>query len=41
MLDGLGIASGVDAVEVAEAAVWMCGLLGHEPPGRATRALAR
>lgn len=40
MLDGLGIDSGVDAVKVAEAAVWMCGLLGREPPGRATRALA-
>lgn len=40
MLDGLGIESGVDAVKVAEAATWMCGLLGREPPGRATRALA-
>lgn len=40
MLDGLGIESGVDALKVAEAAVWMCGLLGREPPGRATRALA-
>lgn len=40
MLDGLGIESGVDAVKVAEAAVWMCGLLGRQAPGRATRALA-
>lgn len=40
MLDGLDIESGVDAVKVAEAAVWMCGLLDREPPGRATRALA-
>ena len=41
MLDGLGVESGVDAVKVAEAATWMCGLLGREPPGRATRALAK
>jgi hydroxymethylglutaryl-CoA lyase len=41
MLDGLGIETGVDAVKVAEAATWMCGLLGREPPGRATRALAK
>ncbi|MGH2376931.1 MAG: hydroxymethylglutaryl-CoA lyase [Candidatus Limnocylindria bacterium] len=40
MLDGLGVETGVDAVKVAEAATWMCGLLGREPPGRATRALA-
>jgi hydroxymethylglutaryl-CoA lyase len=41
MLDGLGIECGVDAGKVAEASRWMCGLLGREPPGRATRALAR
>lgn len=41
MLDGLGIETGVDVRKVAEAAVWMCGLLDREPPGRATRALAR
>lgn len=40
MLDGLGIESGVDVRKVAEASAWMCGLLGREPPGRATRALA-
>lgn len=39
MLDGLGIVTGVDARKVAETAAWMCGLLGREPPGRATRAL--
>jgi hydroxymethylglutaryl-CoA lyase len=41
MLDGVGIECGVDARKVADAARWMCGLLGREPPGRVTRALAR
>ena len=40
MLQGLGIETGVDVAKVADAASWMCGLLGREPPGRATRALA-
>lgn len=39
MLEGLGVETGIDAHKVAEAATWMCGLLGREPPGRATRAL--
>ena len=40
MLQGLGIETGVDVAKVAEAASWMSELLGREPPGRATRALA-
>lgn len=40
MLDGLGIETGVDVRKVGETARWMCGLLGREAPGRATRALA-
>ncbi|HET8567480.1 MAG TPA: hydroxymethylglutaryl-CoA lyase [Candidatus Limnocylindria bacterium] len=40
MLDGLGIESGVDVRRVAETARWACGLLGREPAGRTTRALA-
>ena len=40
MLQGLGIETGIDVAKVADAASWMCGLLGREPPGRATRALA-
>lgn len=39
MLHGLGIGTGIDVAKVAEAAVWMCELLGREPPGRATRAI--
>ncbi len=39
MLDGLGIASGVDVKRVAEASSWMCRRLGKEIPGRVARAL--
>jgi hydroxymethylglutaryl-CoA lyase len=41
MLDGLGIASGVDSVKVAEASAWLCEVIGIEIPGRAARAISR
>jgi hydroxymethylglutaryl-CoA lyase len=40
MLDGLGIASGVDVAKVAETSAWVCQALGIEIPGRVARALA-
>lgn len=39
MLDGLGIATGVDARAVAEASAWVCEQLAKEIPGRVARAL--
>ncbi len=39
MLDGLSIETGVDLGKVAEASVWVCGVLGKEVPGRVARAV--
>ena len=39
MLDGMGIATGVDVQKLATTAKWMAHQLGHELPGRAARAL--
>jgi hydroxymethylglutaryl-CoA lyase len=39
MLDGMGIATGVDVRKLAEATRWMALQLGRELPGRAARAL--
>jgi hydroxymethylglutaryl-CoA lyase len=39
MLDGLGVRTGVDLDAVVATAWWIGGLLGHEPVGRAARAL--
>jgi hydroxymethylglutaryl-CoA lyase len=39
MLDGLGVATGVDVKAVAQAGRWICEQLGKEPPGRAARAI--
>lgn len=39
MLDGMGIATGVDVRKLATTAKWMAQQLGHELPGRAARAL--
>lgn len=41
MLDGLGVASGVDVRRVAAASAWMCEQLGIQIPGRVARALAQ
>ena len=40
MLDGMGIATGVDLRKLAEATRWLAAQLGRELPGRAARALA-
>lgn len=40
MLDGLGIATGVDVRALAQASGWISREIGHEPPGRVARALA-
>lgn len=39
MLDGMGIATGVDLTALAGISAWLAGLLGHPPPGRVARAL--
>ncbi len=39
MLDGMGIATGVDVRRLAATAKWMSQQLGHDLPGRAARAL--
>jgi len=39
MLDGMGIATGVDVRKLADATKWMAQQLGRELPGRAARAL--
>jgi hydroxymethylglutaryl-CoA lyase len=39
MLDGMGIATGVDVRKLAETTAWMAQQLGRELPGRAARAL--
>ena len=39
MLDGMGIATGLDIAKLAETTRWMAGQLGRELPGRAARAL--
>jgi hydroxymethylglutaryl-CoA lyase len=39
MLDGMGIATGVDVHKLAETTKWMAHQLGRELPGRAARAL--
>jgi hydroxymethylglutaryl-CoA lyase len=39
MLDGLGVATGVDVRAVAEVSAWVCARLGKEIPGRVARAL--
>ena len=39
MLDGMGIATGLDNAKLAETTRWMAGQLGRELPGRAARAL--
>ena len=41
MLDGLGIATGVDVAAVASASNWICGELGIPVPGRVARAIAK
>lgn len=41
MLDGMGIATGVDVRKLAAIAQWMAEQLGRELPGRAARALVR
>jgi hydroxymethylglutaryl-CoA lyase len=41
MLDGMGIATGVDVRKLASTARWMAAQLGRELPGRAARALLR
>jgi hydroxymethylglutaryl-CoA lyase len=40
MLDGLGIASGIDLRAVAETAAWVCERLGKPVPGRVAAALS-
>jgi hydroxymethylglutaryl-CoA lyase len=40
MLDGLGIATGVDLAALAEAGRFVCGRLGREPASKVNRALA-
>ena len=40
MLDGMGIATGVDLRKLAEVTRWLAAQLGRELPGRAARALA-
>lgn len=40
MLEGLGIRTGIDVRALAATALWICGELGRETPGRAARALA-
>ncbi len=40
MLEGLGIPTSVDVRALAAISVWLAGLLGHDPPGRAARALS-
>ena len=40
MLDGMGVATGVDLRKLAEATRWLATQLGRELPGRAARALA-
>lgn len=39
MLDGMGIATGVDLRALAEISAWLADALGHPPPGRVARAL--
>lgn len=39
MLDGMGIATGLDVRKLAATSKWMAGQLGRELPGRAARAL--
>ena len=39
MLDGMGIATGVDLRASAGISAWLADLLGHPPPGRVARAL--
>jgi hydroxymethylglutaryl-CoA lyase len=39
MLDGLGVATGVDVRAVAAASAWVCEQLGKDIPGRVARAL--
>lgn len=41
MLDGLGVATGVDVREVAETSAWVCAELGKPIPGRVASALSR
>jgi hydroxymethylglutaryl-CoA lyase len=40
LLNGLGIASGIDLERLVEIGQWICGVLGKEPATRAGRALA-
>ena len=40
MLDGLGIAHGVDLSALVETSVWMAGILGKEPASAVVRALS-
>jgi hydroxymethylglutaryl-CoA lyase len=39
MLDGLGVATGVDVRKVAETSAWVCDVLGKPVPGRVASAL--
>jgi len=39
MLDGMGIATGIDVRRLAETTAWMAQQLGRELPGRTARAL--
>jgi hydroxymethylglutaryl-CoA lyase len=39
MLDGMGIATGVDVRKLADTTKWMAEQLGRDLPGRAARAL--
>lgn len=39
MLDGMGVATGVEVRKLAETSAWLAGLLGRDLPGRAARAL--
>ena len=41
MLDGMGVATGLDVHRLASTSQWMAGQLGRELPGRAARALFR
>ena len=40
MLDGLGVATGVDLGGVVEAGAYICGFLEREPASRVARAVA-
>ena len=40
MLDGLGVATGIDLARLVETGQWICGVLGREPSSKAGRAIA-